>query len=198
MLWQRSLVMIDMETKSLWSHLLGRAMRGHLKGSELTALPSVITDWKTWKTKHPETTVLKMSRTSDRFTRDYYKEPGKFVVGMVAAGKARAWPLDELLKQPAVNDQWNGPLLVCLDRNNFATHVYDRRLGSRELTFTLKKDLLVDRQTGSQWDLQTGKAISGPLQGKQLRPRIGIISFRKAWQNFHPESQYWQLNEVRP
>ena len=30
MLWKRSLVMVDSETKTLWSHLLGKAMRGKL------------------------------------------------------------------------------------------------------------------------------------------------------------------------
>ena len=31
MLWNRSLVMYDRETKSLWSHMLGEAMQGRLK-----------------------------------------------------------------------------------------------------------------------------------------------------------------------
>ena len=35
MLWQRSLVMQDKETGSLWSHILGEAMRGSLKGTSL-------------------------------------------------------------------------------------------------------------------------------------------------------------------
>jgi hypothetical protein len=30
-LWNRSLVMMDLETKSLWSHLLGRGMQGKHK-----------------------------------------------------------------------------------------------------------------------------------------------------------------------
>ena len=35
---------------------------------------------------------------------------------------------------------------------------------------------------------ETGEAIEGELKGKRLKPRVGIMSFRKAWQNFHPDS----------
>ena len=44
MLWNRSLVMLDQETKSLWSHILGQAMRGPLKGTRLEVIPSTMTD----------------------------------------------------------------------------------------------------------------------------------------------------------
>ena len=42
MLWNRSLVMYDVETKSNWSHILGRAMDGEMKGTRLEMLPSEI------------------------------------------------------------------------------------------------------------------------------------------------------------
>ena len=41
MLWNRSLVILDAETKSLWSHILGRAMRGPLEGETLEVLPGL-------------------------------------------------------------------------------------------------------------------------------------------------------------
>ena len=44
MLWNRSLVILDAETKSLWSHILGRAMQGPLEGETLEALPGLMTD----------------------------------------------------------------------------------------------------------------------------------------------------------
>ena len=55
MLWNRSLVMQDKETGSLWSHLLGRAMRGDLQGQRLDRLPGLMTDWKTWRELYPQT-----------------------------------------------------------------------------------------------------------------------------------------------
>ena len=71
MLWQDSLVMYDVETRSLWSHLLGEAMAGPLKGTVLGQVPSVMVDWKTWKSRHPQTTVLNLSRTSAAYRRSF-------------------------------------------------------------------------------------------------------------------------------
>ena len=39
MLWKHNLVMQDLETRSLWSHMLGECMAGELKGARLTMLP---------------------------------------------------------------------------------------------------------------------------------------------------------------
>ena len=39
MLWQRSLVMRDLETGTLWSHLMGKAMEGELKGTIRASCP---------------------------------------------------------------------------------------------------------------------------------------------------------------
>jgi hypothetical protein len=40
MLWNRSLEMRNVETGSLWSHILGEAMQGDLKGTTLQPLPT--------------------------------------------------------------------------------------------------------------------------------------------------------------
>jgi hypothetical protein len=71
MLWNRSLVMIDRETESLWSQLLGTAQRGPLKGTELEILPAIMTDWKTWRELHPDTTAVILSRTSKNYRRQF-------------------------------------------------------------------------------------------------------------------------------
>jgi hypothetical protein len=79
MLWNRTLVMYDSETKSLWSLLLEKGVRGPMTGRKLTTLPSELTTWKKWKSLHPETTVLNMSHMQDRFVREFYDEPHPFV-----------------------------------------------------------------------------------------------------------------------
>jgi hypothetical protein len=58
MQWNDNMVMADVETGSLWSQLLGRAMEGPLEGKELDPIAATLTDWKTWKAEHPETTLL--------------------------------------------------------------------------------------------------------------------------------------------
>ena len=44
---------------------------------------------------------------------------------------------------------------------------FDRRLGGRTLGFTRRGKRIVDRQTGSTWDI-TGRATGGPLAGRRL------------------------------
>ena len=195
MLWQRSLVMIDKETRSLWSHLLGEAMRGELKGTRLRAIPSLLTDWRTWRAEHPDTSVLLMKRTSQRFLRDVYKDPKRFVLGMSDGEKSRAWPYDQLLKQRVVNDKFlMKPILVAFDPQSGTAFVYDRNIDGQALSFSLKDGKLLDDKTGSQWDMVGGKAVSGVMQGKQLKPLVGIPSYRRAWDVFHPDSKYWKAN----
>jgi hypothetical protein len=194
MLWQRSLVMMDLQTRSLWSHLLGTAMRGPLKGQQLEMLPSVMTDWETWHQQHPNTSVLNLSRTSRHYKRDFLQDPSRFVIGTAAGSSARAWPLDQLVHQPVVNDQFDGePILIVFMQENATALAYDRRIDGRTLTFRSTEGKLLDEQTGTQWDPSSGKAIAGPLKGDSLTRRIGVMSYRRAWQDFHPESSFWKV-----
>lgn len=200
-LWKRSLVMIDKPTGSLWSHILGKAMAGELKGAELESIPSVITDWKSWRKDHPETTVAHLSRTSRNFQTDFYRDPSKFVMGYASGEKSRAWGFEQLKKHPAINDEFNKtPLLVVFKASSSAPYLYERTVDGKPLTFRFDspgaaprgaKPSLVDVGTGSEWHPATGTCIKGRLKGKQLTPLPGIISFRRAWRRFHPKSTYW-------
>lgn len=58
LLYKNSFVMYDQETKSLWVHTTGEAVRGPLAGRRLDFLPSLVVPWSVWKAKYPATTVL--------------------------------------------------------------------------------------------------------------------------------------------
>jgi hypothetical protein len=58
-LWRNSLIMMDEETQTLWSHISGEALSGPLADRRLASVPSVQTTWREWVTAHPETRVLK-------------------------------------------------------------------------------------------------------------------------------------------
>jgi len=201
-LWKRSLVMDDLETKTLWSHILGEAMRGKLKGAVLESIPSTMTDWKSWKKDHPNSSVVNMSRTAGpgrrlNFNNEYYKKFGwnKFVIGYANGGKTRAWRYPDLKKQPVVNDKFGKKyLLVTFHQKNGASYVFDRTVDGTPLKFVFEKGKLLDESSRSVWNMATGKCESGSMKGKQLQPQTGMISFAKAWENFHPESTYWSVN----
>lgn len=53
-----NLVLFDEATGSYWSQLLGRAICGPRTGEALELIPSTVTDWASWRERHPDTTVL--------------------------------------------------------------------------------------------------------------------------------------------
>jgi len=190
-LWNSSLVMMDVETKSLWSHILGECMQGDLKGAVLKALPCDMVTWKAWREAHPKTTVLNLSRTSKNYAKEFYRDPQRFVVGFLANGEPLHCTFAVLQKQPLLNLKFGKDLLLLTyDPESTSAQLFARNLDGRELTFTATETgKLRDEATGSLWDRTTGTAVEGPLKGKQLEARVGIVSFTKTWQTFHPESK---------
>ncbi len=194
-LWNRSLVMIDDQTSSLWSHILGEAKQGNLKGTQLKMLPSTMTDWKTWRADYPHSTVVNLSRTSQEYNRKFYRTPSRFLVGVVDGEKTRAWPFVKLLGVRVVNDEFSdSSLVVFYDPASGTATLFDRRLNESDaepMSFQWRDHKFTDTETASQWDPHTGRCIEGKLSGQRLRPLVGIVSFRQTWHIFHPDSEYW-------
>ncbi|MFT4638235.1 MAG: hypothetical protein ACI8T1_001554 [Verrucomicrobiales bacterium] len=191
-LWNRSLVMVDNQTDSLWSHLLGKSMEGELKGTQLETLPGVIMTWKAWKEAHPKTSVLKMSRTADEFVKAFHESPGRFVLGVRSETAAKAYSFESLKAERVINDVFEkGPIIVLYDPEGTGGRVFSRSLDGKTLTFRLAKDRIIDGETKSIWDLQ-GKCMEGPLKGKSLKEIPAIPSFTKAWAQFYPDGERYQ------
>jgi hypothetical protein len=182
--------MIDSETESLWSHILGQAMQGRLKGASLEALPADMVTWEAWLREHPSTTVLNLSRTNRNYVKDFYQRPDSFVFGWLDFGVAYSASFKDMLDRPV----WNltveeTPLLLTVDRGSTGARLFDRRVGDEVLEFTLVSDRrMSDKATGTVWNAVTGEALSGALKGKRLTQRVGIMSFARAWRMFHPDS----------
>lgn len=191
MLWNRSLVMMDQETESLWSHILGRAMQGDLEGTELESLPSVMTTWGAWKRDHPETTVLNLSRTKDRFTRKFYEDLSEFVYGWMLGRQVYHCAFEVLQAHPVLNLDFDGwPVLVTYDQESTAVQMLNRQVEGRKLRFEAEgKHRMRDRETNSVWNRNTGVALEGPLRGRRLAHEIGLMSYKRAWDVFHPDSR---------
>jgi len=195
MLWQASVVLYDQETKSLWSHLLGVAKAGPLRGTRLEPIPSIITTWQEWLGAHPRTTVGFLPRSAWRYNRAILTlDRQKYVIGLRRGKHARAWSLSHLARRddPCLNETWQGvPLVVVLDRKSFSLRIFDRRVGEQTLEFSWRDDSWEDLQTGTRWHPLTGQGLEGPLKGKRLRPLEGIFSYTRAWLDFHPQSELW-------
>lgn len=196
MLWKRSLVMRDEETGSLWSHIRGECMEGDLKGARLTPVASLLTDWQRWKTMYPKTTVAILHRTLDVFTREYYRDPEKFLVGIGNHTGQKAWGFNDLVAVQTINDFFDDtPVVVSIDRSSFSATVFNRVLDDQVLQFDAYPDgRIVDRETKSTWDLQLGEGVKGELSGRTLTQIPSTISLTQAWKRHFPNSKYY----VRP
>jgi hypothetical protein len=195
--WRENMVMEDSETKSQWSQALGKAMKGPLTDRKLTIVPSVVTDWASWKKSHPETTLLDLPLMADEYVQDFSYDatktgPDQFLLVMDLGGETRAWPLQSLTGEDAVNDSVGGDAVVVLfDDQHFTTDVYFRKVGEQTLEFRRESGRIVDEQTGSVWDAATGKATEGPLVGQHLSRAPGFLILRDKWLNLHPETSVW-------
>lgn len=192
MLWNRSLVIRDVETGSLWSHLMGQCMQGELKDARFDFIPATVTTWQDWKEKFPETSVLNMSRTASNFVRDLLERKDVYAYGLKVGTQTAAYSYNHLLEHPILEDQVaDTDIVVVFDQESTRTFAYQRIVDDTVLSFgsELQDGHLVDQATGSHWDPWSGKAVSGTYQGRQLTPVYGLITYIKSWKQFYPDAR---------
>ena len=133
--------------------------------------------------------------------------PMERVIAIEVGKLAKAYPFEKLRKVGVVNDELGGKSFVILfrsgtrsaldgpsiaaSRNVGTGTVFLREIGGKRLTFERKGGKLVDRQTGSEWNI-LGHSVSGPLRGKRLQPIVHAQHFAFAWLAFRPESTIWE------
>lgn len=125
------------------------------------------------------------------------------VLTVKTANETVAYPFTFLAESPVINDTIgdtdvvaffdNGTLSAFLDaRNNDqtsgSTTLFSRVVDGEALTFTLGSDGITDEESGSVWNI-LGKAISGPMEGKELEPVIHQNHFWFAWAVFEPDTE---------
>ena len=182
--------MSDVETETEWSHLLGRGMAGKLKGKELVPIISDMVTWDVWRSEYPNTSALKMSRTSENYTREFYDNPTRFVFGVKIAGRAWSLAMDQMLKRPVHNMELGEQRFVATFHSDGAVaSLFSREVAGQTLDFEqVNATTMKDRQTGTLWSMIGGKALEGTKKGQRLQPQFGIMSYRKAWKTFYPDS----------
>lgn len=130
------------------------------------------------------------------------------VLGISAPGNSenvahKIYPLSALENTPVLNDKINRlPVVVfskqgmlsVLDNGQIknsrtipAAKAYNRQIDGQTLHFLFQDKKIIDQETRSLWNI-FGKAISGPMAGKQLRSVDGGVHFAFAWLAFQPDS----------
>lgn len=195
MLWRASLIMFDRETGSLWSHITGKAVAGPLQGMELQMLPAIHTTWGLWHATRPDTLVL--DKRGRYAATERHRRGDAYALGLVVEGEAVGFPFSELGRQPLAHLTMAGrPLLVVYIRPAATAVAFRREVDGRTLTFRrLAREgsgwRMEDRETGSRWNALTGEALSGPLDGKQLRSMPATQAYRSSWRELYPRGRMW-------
>ncbi len=206
------LVMVDRQTESLWSQLLGESIEGEMVGARLAFLPSWMTTWAEWKDMQPQTVALDKGGRRGAFDSydDYFASPSagvigetysddrldtkSFIIGVAGDAEAVAYPFALLAETPVINDTLDGrPIAVVFDRENGAGVVYDRMVNNRTLTFSRgdRPNTLIDAETQTLWNAFTGIAGDGPLSGEALGRVPSTRSFWFGWKDFYPHTRVY-------
>jgi hypothetical protein len=203
----------DVETGSRWQQSTGEAMSGPLKGKTLTLYPFIMSTWKEWRTRYPNTTILKpapgyMERVAmlrprqkqnlrsgegpapeGAFGKDDRLRPREMIAGLAVGSETMAFPLSVLRTTRVVNERLGGvPLVVVYQPAAETTTAFEAGAKGRVLHFSAanaEASALVDAETRSTWDAY-GLCVKGPLKGTRLKPLILIPEFWFAWSQFRP------------
>ncbi len=109
------------------------------------------------------------------------------------------WSLVILAVYPLAvqNTVLNGsPVLTVFDLSKNKGYVFSRQVDDQLLTFRAAGKGVVDTQTGSLWDISTGKAISGNFAGQSFLPAdetaAGVFPYQGVMENSSPVLTIWQ------
>ena len=193
---------------------MGQAIAGDFDGTQLELIAALQTDWASWKERHPNTVVINPSLFGRDGYEGYYLRPDagvlgrttrpdvdlnpkEFVIGVRLGGEVKAYPFRVLNQQPIVNDVVGDvPLVVFFDKGSAVGAAFSSELADGTmLTFEPVDDLemAIDTQTQSEWDIFTGTATSGPLEGTQLAQIPITYAFWFGWADYHPEGTVYSL-----
>jgi hypothetical protein len=213
LLYRSNKLMFDRRTRTLWSNLTGEPVLGPLAAGQspppLEPLPLVLTTWRDWRTRHPQTTVMVGDPAlAKRYGYDY--RPGaadarragvsfpvpradarlpanEEVWGLRLGAAAKAYVVRALLAAGVLNDTVGGePVVLVADPATGSLRAYRR--GARRLRAGEGGEL-VDEQ-GARWRLDESALV--PAAGGEPLARLpGVPSFWFGWQAFYPGSELW-------
>ena len=215
----QNFIMRDEETGSWWQQVSGEAILGPLKGNHLELVSHDELSFGLWKSEKPQGRVLRPDESiaaagryapADWETRigkmavvtkstDQRLEPRALIVGVNLNGDAKAYPMAVLEKQKLIIDTVGSvPLMLVVGDDKKSVRAFETSVDGRTLEFFVKADAFplrfVDAETGTEWDF-TGKAVSGPLAGRQLGATGILLDYWFDWKIYHPGSNVYQPDE---
>jgi hypothetical protein len=203
---------------TLWSALTGRGLAGPQQGKHLERIPTFLTQWGYWLMLHPESTAYNMFDGQKYPPHDWPSEPSPQaqqnmgptdarlaplanVLGIEAPGAEAAYPLDSLPERACARGQLAGtPFAVFWYAPTRSAIAFDARVEGRTLTFyaddiSPETAPFKDQETGTRWTL-AGRAVDGPLRGRELTWMPCIQCRWYAWSAEYPETRLHTWTEA--
>jgi hypothetical protein len=118
------------------------------------------------------------------------------VIGVAIGEEARAYPVNPMWEpvNEVLNDTLGGaPVAVTWCPVAHTAVVYDPRFEGRRLELGAVGlqngvSILYDRQTDSWWSQIVGKAVRGPMEGRELRKWPSTLTTWGRWRQLHPRT----------
>ena len=209
--WRGGVMVVKGRDGTFWSALTGIAFDGPQKGKRLERLPFLVTDWGHWLMLHPESTAydlfdgkkyplselpaeLSAGAKASMGKTDPRLEPLALVMGVETGGMARAFPLDVTKERACYKGTVGGQSVAVFWYGPTKTAVtFSTRLEGRTLTFRADENSpdtapFKDEESGSRWTV-AGRAVDGPLRGKELQWVNGVQCRWYAWSAEWPKTE---------
>jgi hypothetical protein len=208
----QNFIMRDLETGSWWQQVTGEAIQGPLKGRRLELASSDEVSFGIWRTENPEGLVLAADELySDSYMADDWdqhldtlppplpaasKEPlpaRELVFGVEVGEESKAYTLVDLQVAKAIVDEVGGtPVVLLIAADQRSVRCFERSVDGQVLDLfrQAESERFIDAQTGSTWEF-SGRAIAGPLVGRELRLVAAHKDFWFDWKAYHPETRVY-------
>jgi len=218
----QNFIMRDEETGSWWQQVSGEAIAGPLRGRRLKTVSQDEISFALWKRDHPLGRVLRPDpkvlaaghyasadweaeiaklpvATNNRDTRLPHRE---LVVGVVVGDRARAYRMSDLRSaNPIIDYVGSVPVAVAVAEDGQSVRAFRRVVDGRAIDLFAKAGvapiIFIDSATGSEWDF-SGRAIRGPLAGRQLSKIEVLRDFWFDWRTYHPDTSIYSAGLKPP
>ncbi len=176
LLYNSDVLLYDLETESLWSQIMGKAVTGTMMGKKLTPLQILHTTWKKWQELHPASLVLS---EETGFSRNYGKNPYRNYLTSKAlyfkvAHKSPEWLHPKELVLGLAHDNLHKAYPFS-ELEKFGMGSFKDRLGGMHYTV--------------HWDKASQTAYLRDERGKDIP---AVQGFWFAWYAFHPQTEVFK------
>jgi hypothetical protein len=204
----------DLETGTIWQQSTGKAIFGPFQGRQLELIHSDELTFSLWRTARPNGLVLlpDAKYVPEYDSKDWETDvekthvvvdtqksgipPHELMLGMIANGQSRAWPIKSILAARLIEDRFaDNPILIIVGPDQASIRAFQAGIDGRPLTFVTAQSsnsgVMQDIETSSIWNFQ-GCATAGTLAGKCLQPMDANKDYWFDWMNHHPSTSVFK------